>query len=102
MRLADRARRLARACRIPIRRPASAGSVDHLIADIKRKLLAMEPSADAQAIINQVNALPAAITAQVASEVTTAEAAKDAQRAADIAAIGAAVTAISAGITPAA
>ena len=58
----------------------------------------MEPSSEAQAIIDQINQLPAAISAQVDSEVTAAEAAKDAQRAADIDAIGAALTTVKNGI----
>ena len=60
------------------RRPLSAPAVNILIADILRRLKHMDPSADAQAIIDQVNKLPSAINAQVASEVSTAEAAKDA------------------------
>lgn len=91
---------LRRLCaRTPFRRwPQSAPAVNTLIADILRRLHAMEPSTDAQAIIDQVNKLPSAIAAQVASEVSTAEAAKDAQRATDIAAISAAVTTVSNGI----
>ena len=91
--------RLWLGCRNPFRRrPPSAPTSNTLIADILRSLRHMEPSADAQAIIDQVNKLPGAIAAEVASEVSTAEAAKDAQRAADIAAIGAAVTSVGNGI----
>ena len=97
MQLLNAARRFVRARSIR-RRPWSAPTVNTLLADILWRLRTMETSADAQAIIDQVNKLPGAIDAQVASEVSTAEAAKDAQRATDIAAIAAAVNTVSTGI----
>ena len=52
------------------RRPPSAPSSKLLIADILRRLNHMDPTPQAQAIIDQVNKLPDAIAAEVASEVT--------------------------------
>ncbi len=83
-------RRLCARARPIRRRPQSAPTVNTLIADILWRLRHMEPSTDAQDIIDQVNKLPSAIAAQVASEVSTAEAAKDAQRATDVVAIASA------------
>ena len=98
MRLLFAARRFCARCNPFRRRHPSASSVNILLADILWRLRHMEPSADAQAIIDQVNKLPSAIAAEVASEVTTAEAAKDAQKAADFAAIQAAMTTVSGGV----
>jgi cell division septum initiation protein DivIVA len=98
------ARVFVRRCLRPIRPPASARSVDQLIADIRKAI--MNPSATAASILDQVNALPGAIAAQeaasVAASVAAAEAAATAAHQADLDSIAAALTTVAAGITPAA
>ena len=77
-------------------RPWFAPTVKTRLADILERLRIMKTSADAQAIIDPINKL--AIDVQVASEVSTSEAAKDAQRAYDVSSIAAAGNAVSNGI----
>lgn len=60
----------------------------------------MNPSAEAQAIIDDINKLPGLISAEVQREVTTAEAAKDAQHAADLQGIASAWAASTSALTP--
>jgi hypothetical protein len=75
-------------------RPKTPPTVDHLLSNLR--MLLMDPSADAQAIVDTLNALPAAINTAISSQVAAAEAAKDAQRATDIAAIATAANNLSA------
>ena len=89
---------LRRICaRHPFRRPApSAPTMNTLIADNTRRLRAMEPPRGASH--HRPGQQAARHRAEVASEVFTLEAAKDAQRATDIAAISAAVTGVANGV----
>jgi hypothetical protein len=77
----------------------SSPTVEAALEELRRMI--MDPSADAAAILAKLNALPGLIETQVTSEVTAAEAAKDAAHANDLSLISAAVDAATAAVTPA-